>query len=279
MIIPHLPPLPAPTPLLATLATAVTAALITRPRPVWATLVAPLATLAGWTALLSSWPAILWPRTLVDHLSLPAALVCIASLATQTHNAPANKPRKRGPSPANRLPRHRRWLAFAATLASAWWLSYAPVARPEFWRVGFAVLALAVALPRLKAAQPAYASTIPLTLALGLIATQPPTPWTTVNLILLLGILATRVVSPSTPIAPTLLAVAVAGTNLATGQLIRAHVTAADLLCLAALLSPLLATALDRNLRRRTPRLAEPLSAVLAALGAVAAAWTAARLF
>jgi len=252
-------------PALAATATAGAGAILVRGKwAAWAGLPGAAGALAGWTLLLApavAWRAALWPRTMPEHLLVPALAVVLLAAAG---------PRLRG--------RLARWAPVAAAGVIGWWLAGSPAGRAEFWRVWAIFGAMAWLLVRITAGQPARAWAAALAGWGGLTATGAPPVLTAAGLVLAAACAPAALLGVKSRYASPLLAAAfLAMADLAVGRLPQGGLNGADLACLAALGAPALAWALEERLGRRLRRFG-PAPAVLAAVLSAGAAWVGAGL-
>ncbi len=243
-------------PALAALTVAAAGALLLRGRRgAWTAVAAATAVSVGW-ALLSPGVQALWaPRGLLEHLAAPAVAVTLAAALAIRFGRP-------------------RALTGAATLFAAWWIAGAPAARPEFWRVGFAILAGTWLLHRLGAGEGRRALAAALTLWAGLVVAGAPGAWIGASLVLA-GAAAGVSVGGAMPAA--LLAMGIVAADVAAGRLMRGGVGLVDLVCLAAIAAPAAGGWAERALGRRLGRAGIVAAPVLVAAVAVLLAWVAAR--
>ena len=252
-------------PALIALALAAAGAALTRRRwAAWAGLPGAAGTLAGWAALLPpalAWRAALWPRTMPDHLLLPAAAVALAAAAG---------PRLRG--------RPARWVPVVAAGFTGWWLAWSPAGRAEFWRVWAAVAAASWLLARLSAGQPSRAWAAALAGWGALAAMGVPAVLTAPGLVLAAGLAPAALLAQKPGPAPAMLVAAfLAVADLSVGRLPAGGLNGPDLACLAALAAPAAAWALQGRLGRRASRIG-PAPAMVAAVLCAGSAWVGAGL-
>lgn len=229
-------------------------------RQAWPPALAVAAMLVGWAML--AWPPASWwaPRTVVQHLPGAAVAVLAGAVAAV---------RLRG--------RAEAWAGTLGAGFAAWWIASGPAARPEAWRVWFAIMALTWLLRRMKAGEARPAVALSLTLSLGLAAATAPLAAVVAALVVLAVALGTAV-GRTGPIPPAALAVALVASAMGAGRVVQGGLVMADLSCAAAVaaagLSGWAARGLQRRLGRRGSEVAAP---VLLALAGVALAWVAAR--
>jgi len=253
-------------PALAAAATAGTGAILVRGKwAAWAGLPGAVGALAGWALLLLvpalAWRAALWPRTMPEHLLVPALAVVLLAFA--------------GPRLQGRL---ARWAPVAAAGVIGWWLAGSPAGRAEFWRVWAIFGTTAWLLVRITAGQPARAWAAALAGWGGLAATGVPPVLTAAGLVLAAACAPAALLGARSRYASPLLAAAfLAMADLAVGRLPQGGLNGADLACLAALGAPALARALEGRLGRRLRRFG-PAPAMLAAVLSAGTAWVSAGL-
>ena len=230
----------------------------------WAGLPGAAGTLAGWAALLPpalAWRAALRPRTMPDHLLLPAAAIALLAAAG---------PRLRG--------RLARWAPVLAVGFTGWWLAWSPAGRPEFWRVWAAVAAASWLLARTSGAQPVRAWAAALTAWGGLAATATPAVLTAPGLVLAAALAPAALLGQKPGPTPALLVASfLAVADLSVGRAPMGGLNGADLACLATLATPLVAQALQSRLGRRAGWIG-PVPALCAAALCAGAAWLGAGL-
>jgi hypothetical protein len=251
-------------PALAAAATAGAGAMLVRRKwAAWAGLPGAAGALAGWALLLlpaMAWRAALWPRTMPEHLLVPALVVVLLAAV--------------GPRLQGRL---ARWAPVAAAGLIGWWLAGSPAGRAEFWRVWAVFGAVAWLLVRITAGQPARAWAAALAGWGGLAAAGSPPVLTAAGLVLVAACAPAALLGARSRHMPPLLAAAfLAMADLAVGRLPQGGLNGADLACLAALSAPALAWALEGRLGRRFRR--GPAPAVLSAVLSAGAAWVGAGL-
>ena len=192
------------------------------------------------------------PRGLLPHLVAPAAAAALGAVVVT---------RVRG--------RAAGWVAAAVAGFAAAWLAGAPAARGEFWRgVLFTVLAAAWAL-RLAGRTAVQAAVSGGVLLLGGAVAGVASPWLGVAAVVFGAASGVAVLRPGSVLGTVAPATGIVATALGTGGAVRGRVGAMDLVCLGAVLAPVLARALSR----RMGRWAGP-AAVACVVGA---AWAGAR--
>lgn len=214
--------------------------------------------LAGWALLPGVALQSVWvPRTVPDHLLLPAAAALAAALAS---------PWLRG--------RAGRWMPAVLALAVGWWVAGSAPARPEFWRVWATVAAAVLLLPRLTGPGGAQSAAVAASLAVGLLAAGAPPVWVVVATVAAgaaVGAWATGGAIPA-----TVLVVAAAVVDLGAGRLVRAGFNGMDLACILPPLAALMTPAIGARLGR-LGRTAQPAAVAAAAALVGAAAYIGAR--
>lgn len=229
-------------------------------RSVLAAVAGPLAVAVGWAAVLlpAGWRIVLQPRTVAEHLALPAlAAVTVAVLL----------PYARG-----------RWAAVLPVLLAVgggWWLAGSPAGRPEFWRVWAFAAVLAWGLARMVGPDAAKAASAALALWGGLFVVGAPIVWQAIASVLAAAAAVLLAGRPPPPVAALaiLVATAAAAASLGAGRLVRGQLGAVDAACIAALAAPLLVPMLVRRMGR-----AGWLAPFLAACAVAVVAWAAARI-
>lgn len=214
-----------------------------------------LACLAGWAALepVSRWHgAALSPGLGAGMLLVPAAgVAAIEALLVW------------------RAGRNARWLGFAAAAFVGWWLARIAAVPGEFWRVWIVAGLLVAVVAWVVRQQPMRGLALALALWGGMLVIGFPAGWVVAAAVLAAawtGLLAVRAAAA----VPSALAAAVlAGADLARGRATRGHLDGADLVCLLALVAPLLAAAVQSRLGKR----AAVLAPILGAAMVVALAW------
>ena len=226
----------------------------------WAGLPGAVAALLGWAAMLPpalAWRAALWPRTMPEHLLVPA--LAIAALA-------AIGPRLRG--------RLAWWAPVAAAGLAGWWLAGSPAGRPEFWRVWVSAAVLAWVAVRVVAGQARRAWTIAAASVGGLWAAGAPSVLGIAALVLAAAWTGPALLNARSRLPPALtVAVLLAMADLAVGRLPEGGINGADIACVAALAAPALSGVLERRLGRRFRRLGPAPAMAGAAVLASGAAW------
>lgn len=224
-------------------------------------IVAAGALLLGWMLVVPSPRAWVMPRGMVEHLVVPAGLTMLGAIAVLWVRE-----------------RWAGWLGFVVLAASAWWLAGAPGARTEFWRVWFGVAGVAWALRLLRGREAAGWSVIGLVLLLGSMVGGAPMVWGGMAAVLFGAGLGVAAVRPGALLGAAAPAVAVVGTALGTGGLLRGRIGVMDLVCGLAVLAPVASRWLERPLGQRFGRAAPWLAMCVTAGLAVAVAWGGARL-
>ena len=251
-------------PVLVAAAVAGAGALVTRGRWAgWGGLPEAAGALVGWALLMPAlaWRAAVQPRTMPEHLLLPALAIMLLAAA--------------GPRLHGRL---ARWAPVAVAALCGWWLARSPAGRVEFWRVWAIFGAASWLLVRVSAGQAARTWAAALGAWAGLAATGAPAALTVPGLVLAASLAPSALLGAKTGYAPALLALTfLTVADLAIGRLPQGGVNGADLACLAALGAPVLVLVLERRLGRRLRRFG-PAPAVLATLLSAGAAWIGAGL-
>ncbi len=214
-----------------------------------------LVCLAGWAALepVLRWRgAALSPGLGAGMLLIPAAGVAVIEALL-----------------AWRAGRNARWLGFAAAAFAGWWLAHIASVPGEFWRV-WIVTGLSVAVVAwVVRQQPMRGLALSLALWGGMLVLGFPGGWI-LSAAVMAAVWGGSLVAGSAAAVPSaLVAAMLAGADLARGRIARGHVDGADLVCLLALVAPVVAAVVQPRLGRRIAILA-PLAGAAAA---VALAW------
>ena len=209
----------------------------------WLLFVGPIAALVGWAAL-APWPGLLreaWqPRGGPELLLLPAVAAIVACAVRS------------------------RWTSVALALLVAWWVAQSPLARPEYWRVAAATLALAAWFGRVARGERAFAAGA--ALAAGLAMAGAPAAWREASLVL-------AAATAFCPVPAGLLAGAAVAADLGTGRLVRGGFGLADMAGLAALAAPLLAPSVGVRIGKRAGAAGPTAAALAAGLLAAGLGW------
>lgn len=221
----------------------------------WGRTGASLACLAGWAALepVAGWRGTaLSPGFGAGMLLVPAAGVA-AIEALQVWRAGRNE----------------RWLGFAATALVGWWLARSAAVAGEFWRVWIVVGLLVAVVAWVVRQQPMRGVALSLALWGGMLVVGFPIGWLLTAAVLAAASAGLLVSGSAAAIPSALVAAVLAGADLARGRATRGHLDGADIVCLLALVAPLVAALVQPRLGKRVAILAPLVGAAVA----VALAW------
>ena len=226
-----------------------------RRRPAWVPGVVAVAAAAGWAVIAASgatWRMVVWPRTMVEQLVLPALVL----------GASAGFGRS-------------RWAGFAGLWFAAWWLAGAGPVGPAFWRVLFGALLVAWVLVRLGGREPERAAACGLSIAGAGLSTGAEA-WVGVGLAVAGAALGARLAGRAAMMPAGIGMIAIVGAEIGAGRLLRGGIGVMDYACLGAMgapgLVPLVARRLDRVGGRRMAWAAPGVVASLVAGAAILAA-------
>ena len=203
-----------------------------RRRQAWAGVVAGAGVAAGWLALGGRVWGVGWPRGLLEVLPGAAGGVVL------------------GAAVAAWMPRLGRVAGFAGVMSGAWWVAGSAAGRAEFWRVGFAVLALSWWFGRVGAGAGGRAVAVGLVLFGGVLAAVAGI-WSVAGLVLAGAGLGLAVVRGGAALPAGLLAVGVVAVDLGAGRLVQGRVGVVDLVCCGAVIAGPLVGWAERGLARR----------------------------
>ena len=221
----------------------------------WGRTGASLACLAGWAALepVAGWRgAALSPGFGAGMLLVPAAGVA-AIEALQVWRAGRNE----------------RWLGFAATALVGWWLARSAAVAGEFWRVWIVIGLLVAVVAWVVRQQPMRGVALSLALWGGMLVVGFPIGWLLTAAVLAAASAGLLASGSAAAIPSALVAAVLAGADLARGRSTRGHLDGADIVCLLALVAPLVAALVQPRLGKRVAILAPLVGAAVA----VALAW------
>ena len=224
----------------------------------WAATTASMALFAGWALLqpVSLLPRVIWAPHRGAETLLAPALACVAGMALV----------------AWRGGRQSRLVAVLMAGFAGWWVARDGVGAADFWRVWFGVAVLAALLSRVMRARADRLLMIAAALwgALGVAGAGSGFMMAA----LVAAAAAAGLLASSTQAVPAAAVAALIGaTDLAGGRLLRGHLDAIDLACLAALLAPSASDLISKRLNRLPNLPAAILSGAIGVAGAVAAVW------
>ncbi len=243
----------------ALLALAVAAASVAlcrgKTRAAWGRVGLAVAAAVGWAALQQ--PGRLWGVALAPSLAPSLLLVPAAGIAA----VEALRVWRRG--------RNDRWLSVLAAFSVGGWLARNTAGPDEWWRVAIVAAVLAGLVAAVVRGQAGRALAIPLALWGGLEATGLGAGWAPAAAVAAACCAAPLVVRGAALLPSATLAALIAALDLSRGRLARGRFDAVDLVCLLALVAPLLIGLIEPRL----PKKARLMAPVFAAAIVAGVAW------
>lgn len=168
-----------------------------------------------------------------------------------------------------RAGRNERWLGFAAAAFVGWWLARIAAVPGEFWRVWIVTGLLVAMVAWVVRQQPMRGLALALALWGGAVLIGFPAGWIVAAAVLAAAWAGLLALGAAAAVPSALVAAVLAGADLARGRAARGHIDGADLVCLCALIAPLVAAAAQNRLGKRAAALAP----IVGAAVAVALTW------